>query len=95
VLTSPDFAWINRIRIDGHTDDVGDAATNDALSGRRALAVVNALVGAGVPIDKMEAYGWGEQRPVIRGTTEEARAANRRVEIFVVDPPVFGGARGR
>jgi len=95
VLTNRDFGWIRKLRIDGHTDDVGEDAFNDDLSMKRARAVVAALVARGVPPAKLEARGWGERRPVIRATTEEARAVNRRVEMFVTDPPVFGGARRR
>ncbi|MBI5488141.1 MAG: OmpA family protein [Deltaproteobacteria bacterium] len=95
VLTSPSFSWIRELRIDGHTDDVGDDAANDDLSIRRARAVVAALVAAGVSADVLDARGWGESRPLVRETTEEARAINRRVEMYVVDPPIFGGARGR
>lgn len=95
MLKNPRFSWIRKIRIDGHTDDVGDEAANQDLSVRRAVAVGRALTAAGVPLEMTEGYGFGESRPVIRGTTEEARAANRRVEIFVTDPPIFGGARRR
>ena len=71
-----------RLTIEGHTDDVGDAAANRALSERRAAAVKAALVASyGVGADRLEAQGLGSSKPAVQGTTPDARAANRRVEL--------------
>ena len=75
-----------------HTDDRGDAAVNQALSQRRAEAVVRYLVGSGVPADQLRAVGYGETQPVADNATETGRAANRRVEFRIV--AANGGATG-
>lgn len=70
------------LRIEGHTDDVGDEAMNQSLSERRAAAVREWLVSAGsVAGDRLETVGFGESRPAAEGTSAEARAQNRRVEL--------------
>ncbi|MEV7006395.1 OmpA family protein [Streptosporangium sp. NPDC051022] len=76
------------VRIEGHTDDQGDDAYNDALSLRRAQAVRQALRGTLADTDtSLRATGFGESRPrlpnVVDGRPVEAnRAKNRRVEII-------------
>lgn len=74
-----------RLYVDGHTDDQGPAIYNKDLSQRRAAAVRDYLVGAGIPKEVIEARGFGEENPRAEGTTQEARRANRRVEIGLVD----------
>ena len=75
---------IRRVAVGGHTDEAGDAAANLDLSRRRAAAVVQWLTQHGVDAARLEPHGYGETRPVIRGTTPEASAANRRVEFRIV-----------
>jgi OmpA-OmpF porin, OOP family len=71
-----------RLRIEGHTDDVGDDAMNQELSERRAASVRAWLVSSGgVAGDRLETVGFGETRPAVEGTTAEAREQNRRVEL--------------
>ena len=72
-----------RIRIEGHSDSQGAAASNLALSQRRAEAVQRVLAEAGVPANRMSATGLGQARPVADNGTAEGRARNRRVEIVV------------
>lgn len=72
-----------RIRIEGHTDDQGQAEANFALSERRAEAVRSALAAAGVAASRMQAAGHGEDDPVADNGTAGGRARNRRVEIIV------------
>lgn len=74
-----------RLYVDGHTDDQGPAIYNKDLSQRRAAAVRDYLVAAGIPKDVIEARGFGEESPRVEGTNQEARRANRRVEIGLVD----------
>lgn len=69
-----------RIEILGHTDSIGGDAYNRRLSLRRARAVVNMLVSAGVPRRQLTARGHGRQLPVATNETEEGRSLNRRVE---------------
>lgn len=81
---------IRRVRVEGHTDDVADDAFNLDLSRRRANNVMAALIQAGVEPERIEAQGYGETRPLVQGTTPAARAANRRVEFHIIDPPPAG-----
>ena len=74
-----------RLYVDGHTDDQGPAIYNKDLSQRRAAAVRDYFVQAGIPKDVIEARGFGESTPRVEGATPEARRANRRVEIGLVD----------
>src|SRR6516162_1645251 len=73
------------INVYGYTDDVGTQAYNLQLSERRAEAVRNFLVQAGISPTIMSAKGFGKSDPRVPGDSEQARAANRRVEIGIVD----------
>jgi outer membrane protein OmpA-like peptidoglycan-associated protein len=70
-----------KVSIEGHTDNVGTAATNKTLSEERANAVMAALVSKGIDQSRLSAKGWGQEKPVADNETEEGRAKNRRVEI--------------
>lgn len=70
-----------RLRIEGHTDNVGDASSNLVLSQSRAEAVLDYLVGQGIDASRLEAAGMGEEHPVADNSTEAGRAQNRRVEL--------------
>ncbi|TNE49392.1 MAG: hypothetical protein EP343_11995 [Deltaproteobacteria bacterium] len=72
-----------RIRIEGHTDDVGTPTYNLDLSQRRASAVRRYLMSKGIRGSRMRSAGYGEGRPLIRSTSPEARAKNRRVEFVI------------
>lgn len=74
---------IRRVEIQGHTDDQGDDQYNADLSQRRAESVMSWLVEHAVDAGRLRARGYGETQPLIRATTEEARAANRRVEFRI------------
>ncbi len=69
-----------RVEIGGHTDDVGPADGNQRLSVRRAEAVRDYLIEAGIDEGRMTAVGYGEEQPIADNTTDEGRAANRRIE---------------
>ena len=71
------------IRVEGHTDNVGSAESNLTLSTERAQAVVTYLTKKGVPANRLEAKGFGDQRPIGDNTTADGRKANRRVEFKV------------
>jgi outer membrane protein OmpA-like peptidoglycan-associated protein len=73
--------------IEGHTDDVGSEDYNLGLSERRARAVNEYLNSHGVGRGRTSTRALGETRPQVEGTTENARAANRRVVIRRVDAP--------
>ncbi|HYG85635.1 MAG TPA: peptidoglycan -binding protein [Azospirillum sp.] len=78
----PDINWV--LRVDGHTDIRPITRTfvsNWELSSARAIAVVKFLIEQGVPAERLVAAGFGEFQPLDTGTTEEALARNRRIEI--------------
>ena len=74
---------LKKVRIEGHTDNKGDPLRNLKLSQSRAEAVVKYLVGKGIAADRLDAAGFGEQRPLADNKTEDGRAQNRRVDITV------------
>jgi len=76
---------IKKIRVEGHTDSVGDAASNRKLSAGRAAAVVKWLVDHGVERDRLEAQGFGPDRPLAPNASPAGRKQNRRVEFHLVD----------
>jgi outer membrane protein OmpA-like peptidoglycan-associated protein len=73
------------IAVYGYTDDVGTQAYNLKLSQRRAEAVRDFLVNAGISPKIISTKGFGKADPRVPGNSEQARAANRRVEIGIVD----------
>ena len=70
-----------KLTIEGHTDNVGNAASNQALSEKRAAAVVAHLVQQGIDASRLEAKGFGDTKPVASNDTSEGRQQNRRVEL--------------
>jgi OmpA-OmpF porin, OOP family len=70
-----------KLRIEGYTDNVGQAAANQALSEKRAQAVVAWLVAHDVASARLSGKGFGPANPVGDNTTEDGRAKNRRVEL--------------
>jgi outer membrane protein OmpA-like peptidoglycan-associated protein len=73
-----------KIEISGHTDNVGSAPHNLELSGNRARAVYNYLVGQGIESARLSSAGYGFDRPVDVNSTEQGRANNRRTEFKVI-----------
>jgi len=74
---------IERIRVEGHTDNVGNAKYNAGLSLRRAESVAQHLVKIGWHGDAIERRGFGADKPVADNATPSGRAQNRRVVIAV------------
>jgi outer membrane protein OmpA-like peptidoglycan-associated protein len=70
-----------KLRVEGHTDNTGDAKSNQALSVARAKSVVAALVLSGAAPARLTAAGFGQDKPVADNTSEDGRARNRRVEL--------------
>jgi len=68
-----------KLRIEGHTDNVGDAAANLKLSNARAAAVAAWLTGKGIDATRLTTAGLGDTQPVGENSTEDGRARNRRV----------------
>ena len=75
---------VKLVRIEGHTDDIGDDATNLRLSEQRARAVHAYLASKGVDALRIEPIGFGETRPVVANDNALNRSTNRRVEFRVV-----------
>ena len=73
------------IAVYGYTDDVGTQTYNLQLSRRRAEAVRDFLVQAGISATILSTKGFGKSDPRMPGNSDEARAANRRVEIAIVE----------
>jgi outer membrane protein OmpA-like peptidoglycan-associated protein len=71
-----------RISIEGHTDNIGGESFNQTLSEKRAAAVNNYLINAGIDAARLSANGLGLSRPVAANDTEAGRAQNRRVELM-------------
>jgi len=81
LLTSKGYS----MTVYGHTDDVGSEAYNQELSERRAQAVRDYLVEAGIGREIIATKGFGKTKPLVARRTPEARAKNRRVEVEIVD----------
>ena len=75
---------IELLRVEGHTDATGDATANTRLSRARANAVVDYLIGQGIDLERLDGVGYGSSKPRMEGTSDEANAANRRVELILV-----------
>src|SRR5436305_7651708 len=72
-----------KIAVEGHTDNVGGTAMNQSLSEKRANAVRDYLVSAGISGDHITANGKGEEAPIATNKTAAGRQQNRRVELVI------------
>lgn len=75
---------IERVRVEGHTDNTGSPRHNGALSLRRAETAAQELIRAGLAEAGVERRGHGSERPVADNSTPEGRAQNRRVVITLL-----------
>ena len=87
LVTAHDYT----ISVNGHTDDVGSDAYNQKLSERRAQAVRDYLQEAGLPAEILSVTGHGKSLPLVRGTSDAARAKNRRVELAIANTQIRYG----
>src|SRR3954469_11173716 len=71
------------IEVVGHTDSDGDEAATQSLSEKRAQAVTDYLVRAGLPADRFTAVGYGSTQPLAGNDTDEGKAQNRRIDFVV------------
>ncbi|AWV97256.1 OmpA family protein [Arcticibacterium luteifluviistationis] len=79
-----ELIWRNpklKVEISGHTDDVGTAESNQALSQKRAQSVVDYLIKEGLSKDNVTAKGYGETKPRESNNDEAGRSQNRRIEL--------------
>ena len=87
LVTAHDYT----ISVNGHTDDIGTDAYNQKLSERRAQAVHDYLVEAGLPREILSVTGHGKSLPLVRGNSDAARAKNRRVELAIANTQIRYG----
>jgi outer membrane protein OmpA-like peptidoglycan-associated protein len=88
ILKLVQFLQINprrTVRIEGYTDNRGDARENLELSRARAQAVADLLVDLGIEGRRLEVVGYGEAHPLAENASAKGRAQNRRVEILISD----------
>jgi outer membrane protein OmpA-like peptidoglycan-associated protein len=76
---------LEKVRVEGHTDDTGPRDVNVRLSRQRAESVRRYLVKKGVTSRRLTSEGYGPDRPLEEGTSDGARAKNRRVQFVVVE----------
>ncbi len=74
-----------KVEIRGYTDSIGNAASNLALSQRRADAVKRLMVNSDIAADRINAVGYGQANPIASNQTTSGRAQNRRIEIWPVE----------
>lgn len=70
-----------RVRLEGHADERGTREYNLALGERRANSIRDFMIVNGASRNQLETVSYGEERPAVRGQTEDAYRQNRRVEI--------------
>ncbi len=70
-----------KLNIEGHTDNTGTPVQNKLLSEKRAEAVKEAIVKQGINPDRLNAIGWGQEKPIAENSSEEGMRKNRRVEL--------------
>jgi outer membrane protein OmpA-like peptidoglycan-associated protein len=75
------------LRIEGNTDNTGDATMNQMLSERRAHAIVDYLVMRGVARTRLLARGNGMRNPATSNRTAEGRSRNRRTDVLFIARP--------
>ncbi|WP_375580470.1 OmpA family protein [Marivirga tractuosa] len=81
LVNSPDL----RVQINGHTDDIGNSIYNKLLSKQRAQSVVDYLIANGIDSERLEAKGFGEDKPLVSNDDEiGGREINRRTEIEIL-----------
>jgi outer membrane protein OmpA-like peptidoglycan-associated protein len=73
-----------KVTIEGHTDDLGDAAHNRELSANRAKSAMDYIVGKGVDRTRLKSVGYGEDKPKVPNSSDANRALNRRTD-FMID----------
>ncbi|MAR90205.1 MAG: OmpA family protein [Pseudomonadota bacterium] len=73
------------VKVTGHTDSTGSFEHNQLLSERRAQSVKDYLINQGVAANRLHAQGYGPRYPIASNDTQQGRAANRRVEIEIVN----------
>jgi OOP family OmpA-OmpF porin len=76
---------VTKLRIEGHTDNVGTPQANLDLSVQRALVVKTAVIAKGAAKDRLLSVGCGQDKPIKDNATDEGRAQNRRTEFRIAE----------
>jgi OOP family OmpA-OmpF porin len=76
---------VRKIRIEGHTDDVGNDKYNLRLSQQRAGSVVKYLLESAISQERLDSLGYGEEKPIVPNDSGPNRQRNRRVEFVITD----------
>jgi OmpA-OmpF porin, OOP family len=76
---------ITKVRVEGHTDNVGQKGFNKYLSTQRAASVVKWLTAHGIDKKRLTSQGFGQDKPIATNDTEEGRRDNRRVEFHIAE----------
>ena len=84
ILPQLEIAGGMSVRVEGNTDGIGERIANQALSEKRAAAIVEYLVARGVPRTRLVARGNGWSKPVAMNSTAEGRAKNRRTDVLFI-----------
>lgn len=71
---------VTLLRVEGHTDNVGDKTSNQKLSEQRAMSAARWLVAKGIDCHRLIVVGFGETKPLVPNTSDENKAMNRRVD---------------
>jgi OOP family OmpA-OmpF porin len=80
-----DNPQVTKLRVEGHTDNVGQPADNLKLSGDRSVTIKRWLVDHGIVKERVIATGFGETKPIADNGTEEGKAQNRRTEFKIAE----------
>jgi outer membrane protein OmpA-like peptidoglycan-associated protein len=80
-----DMPTIKKLRVEGHTDSLGKDLANLRLSQARADSVMAQLIKRGIDPGRLEAVGYGEEKPIASNGTAKGRAANRRTEFNITE----------
>jgi outer membrane protein OmpA-like peptidoglycan-associated protein len=82
---------ITKVEIAGHTDDYGEESYNQALSERRAKAVLEYLTSHGIEASRLSYKGYGESKPIADNSTAAGKEKNRRVEFRILEQQLAKG----
>ena len=75
---------LNKIKVVGHTDNIGDPSYNQILSEKRASTVSQIFIETGFKTQNIQSMGRGASQPLVENSSEENRALNRRVNIIII-----------
>ena len=75
---------LNKIKVVGHTDNIGDPSYNQILSKKRASTVSQIFIETGFKTQNIQSMGRGTSQPLVENSSEENRALNRRVNIIII-----------